>query len=135
MRSAATPSSSIGTNVVRMGARMCSERKQNKSSYSVCPHLRNALDFGSSPGWRAAFVASYCPNRVVDIPNLSQPNPGSRRDETPCIIQKDLSSIFLVVLHPSAKLQVSLQEKGVSFHIIVRSFSTSCLCVTNASLF
>ena len=33
------------------------------------------LDLGSSPGWWAATVATYCPSRVVKHPNPSQQNP------------------------------------------------------------
>ena len=31
-------------------------------------------DLGSSPGWWAASVATYCPSRMVNILILTQPN-------------------------------------------------------------
>ena len=40
------------------------------------------LDFGSSPGWWAATVATYCPNRMVEHPKSksSQPRFSTRCD-------------------------------------------------------
>ena len=33
------------------------------------------LDFGSSPGWWAATVATYCPSRVVEHPKSKSTQP------------------------------------------------------------
>ena len=33
------------------------------------------LDFGSSPGWWAATVATYCPNRMVEHPKSKSTQP------------------------------------------------------------
>ena len=33
------------------------------------------LDLGSSPGWWAAIVASYCPSRVVEHPKSKSTKP------------------------------------------------------------
>ena len=44
------------------------------------------FDLGSSPGWWAATVATYCPSRMVEYPNLSQPNPAARPPAPPCMV-------------------------------------------------
>ena len=35
------------------------------------------LDLGSSPGWWAAIIASYCPSRVVEHPKSKSTQPRS----------------------------------------------------------
>ena len=35
------------------------------------------LDLGSSPGWWAATVATYCPSRMVEHPKSKSTQPGS----------------------------------------------------------
>ena len=42
------------------------------------------LDLGSSPGWWAATVATYCPSREVEHPKSKSTKPSSRRHGTPC---------------------------------------------------
>ena len=41
------------------------------------------LNLGSSPGWWAATVATYCPSRVVDHPKSKSTTPSLRGHETP----------------------------------------------------
>ena len=42
------------------------------------------LDLGSSPGWWAATVATYCPSRVVEHPKSKSTKPSPRGHGTPC---------------------------------------------------
>ena len=42
------------------------------------------LDFGSSPGWWAAAVATYCPSRMVEHPKSKSTKPSLRGHGTPC---------------------------------------------------
>ena len=42
------------------------------------------LDLGSSPGWWAATVASYCQSRVVEHPKSKSTKPSPRGHGTPC---------------------------------------------------
>ena len=42
------------------------------------------LDLGSSPGWWAVLYLATAQAGWWNIPNLSQPNPGSPADEIPC---------------------------------------------------
>ena len=43
------------------------------------------LDMGSSPGWWAAGVATYCPSRVVDHSKSKSTKPSPRAHGTPCM--------------------------------------------------
>ena len=49
--------------------------------YRVSHHVSDLgwfdLDLGSSPGWWAAIVASYCPSRVAEHPKTKSPQPRS----------------------------------------------------------
>ena len=49
-------------------------------------------DLESSPGWRAATVATYCPGRGVEHPKSKSPNPGGRPLGTPCTTEGQISS-------------------------------------------
>ena len=42
------------------------------------------LDLGSSPGWWAAIVATYCQSRTVEHPKSKSTNPSLRGHGTPC---------------------------------------------------
>ena len=44
-------------------------------------------DLGSSPGWWAATVASYCLNRLVELPKCLSSKPSERRDAQQCTYQ------------------------------------------------
>ena len=44
------------------------------------------LDLGSSPGWWAANVATYCPSRVVEHSKSKSTKPSLRGHGTPCIV-------------------------------------------------
>ena len=43
------------------------------------------LDLGSSPGWWAPTVATYCPCRVVEHPKSKSTKPSPRAHGTPCM--------------------------------------------------
>ena len=47
------------------------------------------LDLGSSPGWWAATVATYCPSRVVKHPKSKSTKPSLRGHGTPCMLIVD----------------------------------------------
>ena len=42
------------------------------------------LDLGSSPGWRAATLATCCPSRMVEHPKSMSSKPSLREHGTPC---------------------------------------------------
>jgi len=44
------------------------------------------LDLGSSPGWWAATVATYCPSRVVEHSKSKSTKPSPRAHGTPCTV-------------------------------------------------
>ena len=44
------------------------------------------LDLGSSPGWWATTVASYCPSRVVEHPKSKSTKPSLQGHGTPCTV-------------------------------------------------
>ena len=48
------------------------------------------LDLGSSPGWWAATVATYCPSRVVEHPKSKSTKP---RYATRCV------TLYMLLIH------------------------------------
>ena len=45
------------------------------------------LDLGSSPGWWAAFVATYCQSRMVEHPKSNSTQPSPKPDAPDCTLQ------------------------------------------------
>ena len=50
------------------------------------------LDLGSSPGWWAASVATYCPNRMVEHPKSNSTQPSPKPDAPDCTAWADTGS-------------------------------------------
>ena len=44
------------------------------------------LNLGSSPGWWAATVATYCPSRMVEHPKSKSTEPSPSGDGLPCTV-------------------------------------------------
>ena len=64
------------------------------------------FDLGSSPGWWAATVASYCPSRMVEHPKSKSTQPRSETTSVTlyrvsiqiaprCCLHQDISCIFI----------------------------------------
>ena len=55
------------------------------------------LDLGSSPGWWAASVATYCPSRMVEHPKSNSTQPSRYPDAPDCsLVRFDDAASFLV---------------------------------------
>ena len=63
------------------------------------------LDLGSSPGWWAATVATYCPSRVVEHSKSKSTKPSPRAHGTPCTlgIFYLTKAVYLIFLESSSR--------------------------------
>ena len=70
------------------------------------------LDLGSSPGWWAATVATFCPSRVVEHPKSKSTKPSLRGHGTPCTHLFISSFILISILHYCTVLIFSFSSRA-----------------------
>ena len=80
------------------------------------------LDLGSSPGWWAATVVTYCPSRMVEHPKSKSTQPSRRPPESPCTTMRQNTwgkrwSLVTSILPHSGRATraapIELQEAGI----------------------
>ena len=66
------------------------------------------LDLGSSPGWWAATVDTYCPSRMVEHPKSKSTKPGNQPPSPPCTYRVAIVDFTIIV---RGKELVPIQSK------------------------
>ena len=99
------------------------------------------LDLGSSPGWWATTVATYCPSRVVEHPKSKSTKPSPRGHGTPCKVKslacmvnfdwtlelhRKRDSLWSLATYISSKTRSKLDWSKLSFLSSLGYFIYSC---------